>query len=96
MNKFFNDLMESVQEMDEIVKGARAPARETYIDDVGVRKIRLATGLSQSKFAKLIDVPVDTVQNWEQGRRAVKGPALALMRALKADPERVVRAIRTA
>lgn len=34
-----------------------------------VSKIRAMTGLSQSKFAELFDVPVRTLQDWEQERR---------------------------
>ncbi|HRK10084.1 MAG TPA: helix-turn-helix domain-containing protein, partial [Thauera sp.] len=69
MSKFFDELMEGVQQMDEIVRGERAPSREFHIDAVQVKKVRAATGLSQAKFAKVIDVPVGTLRNWEQGRR---------------------------
>ncbi len=96
MGKFFDGLLESVQQMDEIVKGARSPSREIYIDDAEVKAIRLKTGLSQAKFAKLIDVPTATLQNWEQGRREVTGPARALFKALKADPKSVIKAIQSA
>lgn len=34
-----------------------------------VSEIRAMTGLSQSKFAELFDVPVRTLQDWEQERR---------------------------
>ena len=33
-----------------------------------VRELRLQTGLSQSKFAKMFDVPVSTLKDWEQIR----------------------------
>lgn len=32
MSTFFDELLESVQQMNEIVKGERAPSREFYID----------------------------------------------------------------
>lgn len=96
MSKFFDELFESVQQMDDIVKGARAPSRETHIDAVSVKAVREKTGLSQAKFAKLIDVPKSTLQNWEQGRRPVQGPARALFKALSADPKAVMRAIQAA
>jgi len=31
------------------------------------KELRAKTGLSQSKFAKLFDIPVRTLQQWEQG-----------------------------
>ena len=34
------------------------------------RRVRRKVGLSQLAFAKRIGVPVDTVRNWEQGKRA--------------------------
>lgn len=36
---------------------------------MGVKELRLQTGLSQSKFAKMFDVPVSTLKDWEQERR---------------------------
>jgi transcriptional regulator with XRE-family HTH domain len=39
-----------------------------------VKRLRLAAGLSQSGLARAVGIPVDTVQNWETGRRA--GPRL--------------------
>ena len=34
-----------------------------------IRNLRLQTGLSQSKFAKMFDIPVPTLKDWEQERR---------------------------
>ena len=33
------------------------------------RELRLQTGLSQSKFAKMFDIPISTLKDWEQERR---------------------------
>jgi putative transcriptional regulator len=94
--QLFDNLVKSMTQMDEIVRGERAPLREFHIDGLRVKAIRQKTGLSQSNFAKLIDVPVGTVRNWEQGRREVMGPARALLKALSTDPAHVVKAIRAA
>lgn len=51
------------------------------------------TGLSQPKFAQLLHVGVGTLRNWEQGRREPTGPAKALLRAIKADPKAVLKAL---
>ena len=37
--------------------------------EVSVAEIRKTTGMSQSAFAKFFDIPVRTLQDWEQGRR---------------------------
>lgn len=92
-NPFFDELMTSVQEMDEIAKGERAPSREFHVDAVSVKELRAKSGLSQAKFAKLMRVEVGTLQNWEQGRREPTGPAKALLLAIDRDPEHVLRAL---
>lgn len=92
----FNDLLESVQQADGIVKGKRAPSREFHINPLQVKEIRQATGLSQARFAELIHVSKSTLLNWEQGRRSPSGPASALLMALRNDPEHVVKAMQRA
>jgi putative transcriptional regulator len=89
----FDNLMESVTQMDEIVRGERQPSREFHIDALAVKKIRHATGLSQAKFAGIVDVQVGTLRNWEQGRREPTGPAKALLRAISKDPKHVLEAL---
>lgn len=89
----FAELMESVTEMGEIARGERAPSREITVDAVAVKEIRQSTGLSQVKFATIIDVQVGTLRNWEQGRRVPTGPAKALLRAISKDPEHVLEAL---
>ncbi|SCY34557.1 DNA-binding transcriptional regulator [Pseudomonas sp. NFACC37-1] len=95
MSKFFDELMESVQQMDEIVRGERQPSREFIVDALQVKEIRKATGLTQAKFAALIDVQLGTLRNWEQGRREPTGPAKALLRAIHNDPKHVISALAT-
>lgn len=43
-------------------------------------------GLSQSRFAQALGISIDTLQNWEQGRRQPDGPAKALLRLLARHP----------
>lgn len=89
----FERLVESMTEMNEIIDGERAPSRESTIDPIQVKEIRKSTGLTQQKFCKLIDVKMGTLRNWEQGRREPTGPAKALLKAIKNDPEHVLRAL---
>jgi putative transcriptional regulator len=89
----FEELLASVQQMDEIVKGEREPSREAVVMAVKVKSIREKTNLTQSKFAKLIDVNIGTLRNWEQGRREPTGPAKTLLRLIERDPEYVLRAL---
>lgn len=94
MNKrLFERLLESMQQHGEIACGERAPSREFHVDAVTVKEIRAITHLSQPKFARLLDVDVGTLRNWEQGRREPTGPAKALLRAIKNDPAAVLKAL---
>jgi putative transcriptional regulator len=58
------------------------------------RRVRLRTGLAQATFAARIGVPLDTVRNWEQGKRAPAGPARALLRILDRAPQAALAALK--
>src|SRR5215813_10846833 len=60
------------------------------------RSIRTRIGLSQSQFAARIGVPVDTVRNWEQGKRAPRGPARALLKVIDKAPQVAFAVLSTA
>ena|SRR5581483_3976680 len=94
--KLFAKLVESMEQMGEITRGKRAPSRKFQVDAGSVRAVREATGLSQAQFARLIEVQIGTLRNWEQGRRHPTGPARALIKALKARPKAVIEALRAA
>jgi putative transcriptional regulator len=60
------------------------------------RRVRRKLGLSQVAFARRIGVPVDTVRNWEQGKRAPQGPARALLRIIDRAPDAALHALERA
>ena len=91
--KLFDRLVSSMEEMDEISRGERAPSREFTVSPTEVRAIRKSTGLSQAKFAKVIHVAVGTLKNWEQGHRDPTGPAKVLLNVIKKDPEQAIKTI---
>lgn len=92
-DEMFNELLASVQEMDEIVQGKQSAARVTEFPTPEVKGIREKTGLSQSHFAALMGVSKRTLENWEQGRRHPTGPAKALLRIVEADPQHALKAL---
>jgi putative transcriptional regulator len=59
-----------------------------------VRELRTRLGLSQAQFAQQFGLTLDTVQQYEQGRRRPSGPASTLLRVIEAEPEAVLRALR--
>jgi putative transcriptional regulator len=92
--KQFADLLAGVGQMGRHMRGKSVPsARVKKVEDIQARKIRLAVGLSQSRFAHLIGVPVKTLQNWEQNRTRPAGTARALLRIVQSDPKTALKAL---
>jgi putative transcriptional regulator len=58
-----------------------------------VRALRAKLGLTQAQFARRFGFTLDTVQQYEQGRRRPSGPASTLLQVIEADPEAVIRAL---
>lgn len=57
------------------------------------RRVRKRLGLSQAEFSARIDVPLDTIRNWEQGKRSPTGAAKALLKVLDRAPEAALLAL---
>jgi putative transcriptional regulator len=58
-----------------------------------VRDLRRRAQLTQMEFAARLGVPVETIRNWEQGKRAPRGPARALLAVIAHSPETVFAAL---
>ncbi len=89
----FDELMTSVQEMDQIVKNEKVASRRFEYPDPEVKAIRERMGVPQEKFALILGVSKRTVENWEQGRRHPTGAARSLLRIVEADPEHALKAL---
>lgn len=59
----------------------------------GVRDLRLRSQLTQAEFAAKLGVPIETIRNWEQGKRSPRGPARALLAVVAHAPETVFAAL---
>ncbi|MGJ4898987.1 MULTISPECIES: helix-turn-helix domain-containing protein [unclassified Bradyrhizobium] len=58
-----------------------------------VRDLRRRVHLTQQEFAAKLGVPVETIRNWEQGKRMPRGPARALLTVIAHAPETVFAAL---
>lgn len=63
------------------------------ISPQSVAAIRAKLKLSQAQFARAFGISLDTLQNWEQGRRQPTGPAKVLLRVAERHPEAVLEAV---
>jgi len=91
--KLFEELLESVKEAGQILKGRRQSSRTFTVDALDIRGLRESLHLSQYQFAALVHVSVKTLRNWEQGIRRPGGAAAALLTAIRNDPKNVIAAL---
>jgi len=81
------EILEGIKEIKEH-KNGNMQLRVTELSEPSPPKvIRAKLKLSQSAFAGLLGVSMRTLQDWEQGRRAPQGPAVALLRIAEQHPE---------
>ena len=57
------------------------------------RRVRRRLGFSQAELVQRIHVSLDTIRNWEQGKRSPTGPAKALLKVLDKAPEAALDAL---
>ena len=76
----------ALQQREDDSEAARDMARYA-------RRVRERLGLTQCEFARRIDVPQETIRNWEQGKRRPTGAARALLRVLDKAPETALRVL---
>ncbi len=57
------------------------------------RQVRRRLGLTQAEFARRIEVPLNTIRNWEQGKRRPTGAAKSLLKILDKAPESALDAL---
>jgi putative transcriptional regulator len=86
--ELFEELKQSLREAKLIKRGQLRPGRVFRVNlESNIVRVRGKLGLSQSKFAAILGISPDTLQNWEQGRRKPTGPAKVLLRIATKHPE---------
>ncbi|MCP3409146.1 DNA-binding transcriptional regulator [Bradyrhizobium sp. CCGB01] len=70
-----------------------ANAAQGDTSSLAVRDLRRRACLTQMEFAAKLGVPVETIRNWEQGKRAPRGPARALLAVIAHAPDTVFQAL---
>lgn len=87
--ELFEDLKTSIEQAGAYMRGERDVPEENvhFVGEPDPRETRNNLGLTQKEFARLLDIPVSTLQNWEQGRRKPRGPAMKLLQIAAKRPE---------
>ena len=91
--KLFEELTRSIRQAGAIARGERKPARRHELTPSRILAVRERSGLSQAQFARLLNVSVKTLQNWEQHRRNPTGPAAALLKIVSTAPEVALKSL---
>jgi putative transcriptional regulator len=72
---------------------ATTPVAPATMPPLAVRDLRRRARLTQIEFAARLGVPVETIRNWEQGKRMPRGPARALLAVISHAPDTVFAAL---
>lgn len=81
------EILDGINEIHEFKKGQLALRTYELSEPSPPKEIRLKLHMSRSAVSGLMGVSVRTLQDWEQGRRAPQGPAVALLRIAEQYPE---------
>jgi putative transcriptional regulator len=76
------ELLKAIEQMKKGNKG-RVYTEEQLLA-ISARK---SINLTQRQFAELLNVSIDAVQDWEQGRRSPRGAAKTLLKIAQTHPE---------
>jgi putative transcriptional regulator len=93
-DELFQELVASVREGGDILRGARTPARLFVVDGPNIKRLRANYRLSQNEFAALLGISPKTLRNWEQGRRTPHGTARILLQVAAKHPDAVWDVVR--
>jgi len=89
--ELFDELLQSVKEAAAIERVKAKPSRTFKVESANaVVRVRSKLGLSQNKFARLLGISENTLQNWEQGRRQPTGPAKVLLKVAARHPQAIL------
>jgi len=80
---------------EEEIAHQKAADKAEAIQDAArfARRVRKRLGLTQAEFSLRIGVSVDTIRNWEQGKRRPTGAAQSLLKILNKAPESSLAAL---
>ncbi len=76
------ELLKAVEQMKGGEKG-----RTYTTEQLLAISARKSVKLTQREFAKLLNVSIDTIQDWEQGRRSPRGAAKMLLKVAQSHPK---------
>ena len=96
MSKASQKILKGAREVQAFARGELTEGFIAHVPDViDVRAIRKKLGVNRKTFATRFGFPVDTVKDWELGRRRPEQAARAFLIVIEKETEAVTRALAT-
>lgn len=98
-----SELIKSMQEAIDYAKGDKSKCRETKIriydpvevpENIDVQSLRKCLHMSQAEFAARFGFNLNTLRNWEHGRRHPDKAVLAYLCVISSNPDLVENSLR--
>lgn len=94
MNKeVFDNIVEGLKEAIRFSNGEDTGA--TVYTPIDLKAIRKKQKLSQSKFAEEFGINLNSLKNWEQGKRSMDTTTILFFRAIEMYPEEMKNVARS-
>ncbi len=93
MGRVFDDLKQGFEEAIAHAKGEKTQVRVHHFptpETVDVKAARKKLHMTQKDFASAFGISLDTIRNWETGRRDPEGPARVLITLIERNPQAVL------
>jgi putative transcriptional regulator len=93
MKTVFDQLMSGLDDVEAFLQGKREGFQVHAPEEVDVKHIRRCLKMTQEKFSDVFGFSLDSVKNWETGRRKPEAAARTLLVVIHKNPVAVLSAI---
>ncbi|MEQ8268023.1 MAG: helix-turn-helix domain-containing protein [Parvibaculum sp.] len=96
MRKAGSEIKQGLKDAIAFSRGKAAGARVHIPAEIDVKAMRARLGMTQKAFSDAFGIPIGTLRDWEQGRRAPDQPSRMLLRVIDREPQAAKRALKGA
>jgi putative transcriptional regulator len=93
MKKVFDELISGLDDVEAFLHGKREGFQVHAPEEVDVKHIRNCLKMTQEKFSDIFGFSLDSIKNWEAGRRKPEAAARTLLVVIHKNPVAVLSAI---
>ncbi|OQY46071.1 MAG: transcriptional regulator [Candidatus Parabeggiatoa sp. nov. 2] len=87
MDDVFESIKRGLEQTLEHANGRKEIAKIHKPKSLDVKTLRETLEMNESGFAHALNISVNTLRHWEQGKRQPKGPALVLLKVIAEKPD---------